>query len=137
LRQPRGFASKGTEGKMFNFISRFCRALLFRTLFSSLSEVENEDQVSSQLCKALMGPAPLWEWDKALVGPRSQHLFQFSGLCFRNGNLTPSGSLWDGGIAVHQEEYPSSMELPKTSKGIKATVPKGTLGSWGVGAWKS
>lgn len=46
---------------MFNFISRFCRALLFRTLFSSLSEVENEDQVSSQLCKALMGPAPLWE----------------------------------------------------------------------------
>lgn len=71
------------------------------------------------------------------MGPRSQHLFQFSGLCFRNGNLSPSGSLRDGGIAVHQEEYPSGTELQKTSKGIKATVPKGTLGSWGVGAWKS
>lgn len=61
LSQPGGYASKGTEREMFNFISPFCRALLSRTLFSWPSEVENEDQVSSQLCDALMDPAPLWE----------------------------------------------------------------------------
>lgn len=69
------------------------------------------------------------------MGSLSQHLSQFSGLCFCNGNLTPSGSLGDGGIAVHEEEYPSGTELQKKSKGIKATVPRGTLGSWGVGVW--
>lgn len=61
LSRPGGYASKGTEREMFNFISPFCRAVLSRTLFSWPSEVENEDQVSSQLCDALMGPASLWE----------------------------------------------------------------------------
>lgn len=34
---------------MFNFIGLFCWVLHSRALFSALSEVENEEQVSNQL----------------------------------------------------------------------------------------
>lgn len=57
---------------MLNFVGLFCWVLLPRTLFSAPSEVENEEQVGSQLWKALMDPAPLWEWGKALAGAQDQ-----------------------------------------------------------------